>query len=537
MAQEYRYPLTRVCLRGGTMTLPRTMLGLFPESGSVVVVDTAAGVEYEAQMSHPRVVAGLGPLYRAQGLDVNDELLVAPGADGRFSITPVKRPRAADTSPAALADMLNEFAEAGVAATEAEIHALFPDLPDGFELAPYLEADPRFELHNGRWQRVGTGGEEAQARGDAGSGSGSEAETEAEAASVRAEPVPVVAEGAAALDEMEPDGAQRMWAGAAVGTVQGGGGSTPQMPPGATNGAPTGGSQQGSLWGGADEGPRRGARRSAAFEDDDDNEAALAAVALTARLRHAFAPLGFRLEPLAAGLVMMHADLGRRNYKVLVQLLRGGERLDWAALLARRRNSPANYLAVVGDGADLLRLTNPAELARATLWSWQALERMVELHGSVPVSPIDLESHFGRDGLFEAGLKRFEQSVAARVAERGATSEVLTRLALQRAPSVFLLEDLAQDAAMGREAVLRILERLAEAPFHLVAKVGSGEFLLRQPVADALAGIAAYAESLRERLPRGRREVLTGIEEEQQESEPFVDELLSDDDVEAETEG
>src|SRR5690606_25949051 len=115
------------------------------------------------------------------------------------------------------------------------------------------------------------------------------------------------------------------------------------------------------------------------------------------------------------------------------------------------------------------------------------------------------------DGLFEQGLKRFEEGIAARVAERGAASEVLTRLARNRAPSVFLLEELAQDVNLSRDLVLRILDRFSEAPMHLVARVDSGEFLLRQPVDTALAALASYAESLRQRLPVGRREVITGL--------------------------
>src|SRR5690606_11079787 len=120
-----------------------------------------------------------------------------------------------------------------------------------------------------------------------------------------------------------------------------------------------------------------------------------------------------------------------------------------------------------------------------------------ELHDSVPVTPLDLESHFGREGQCEQGLKRFEEGVAARVADRGAASEVLTRLARNRAPSVFLLEELAQDVNLSRDVVLRILDRFSEAPMHLVAKVDSGEFLLRQPVGAALSVLASYADSLR----------------------------------------
>src|SRR5690606_29241674 len=183
-------------------------------------------------------------------------------------------------------------------------------------------------------------------------------------------------------------------------------------------------------------------QRSTASDEDDDG-ASLEATELANRLRGALAPLGFKLEPLALGQLTVHADMGRRSYRVLVQLLCRSKRLDWADLLARRRTSGVRYLAVVGDHRDLIRLTNPADLARATLWSWQALDRMIVLHRSVPLSPVELEAHFERDGLFEHGLKRLEDTVAQRVGERGAMSEVLARLAVTRSPSVFLLEELA----------------------------------------------------------------------------------------------
>src|SRR5690606_3606380 len=103
------------------------------------------------------------------------------------------------------------------------------------------------------------------------------------------------------------------------------------------------------------------------------------------------------------------------------------------------------------------------------------------------------ESHFERDGLFEKGLERFEACVAERVAERGVVSELLTRLAVMRAPTVFLLEDLAGELKLPRDRLLRLLEMLSEAPFQLVAKVDQGEFVLRQRVADSLNNLAGYA--------------------------------------------
>ncbi len=243
---------------------------------------------------------------------------------------------------------------------------------------------------------------------------------------------------------------------------------------------------------------------------DEEDEASLEATALVDRLRRVLTPLGFVLEPIARGQVSLVAHMGRRGYKALVQLLSRTERVDWADLLSKRRALDYRHLAVVGEHQALLRLTGPAELARATLWSWQGLERLASLQASLPLSPVDLEPHFERDGLFEQGLERFEAKVAERLAERGALSEVLARLNLLRAPTVFLLEDLVSEVALPRDRVLAILERLSAAPFALLARVDTGEFVLRQPVGAALEALSGYALSLRERLPSRHTERLTG---------------------------
>lgn len=528
MAKAYRYPLTRVCLRGGTMTLPLAMLQLFPEDGQIVAVDNETGEEYPLDLTSPRVLAGLGDLYAAHDLEVNDELHVAPLGGGRFGFEVVSRTkRSATTQATALAAILDELAAAGVPATEAEVHALYPTLPLGFDVTPYLAADPRFELRNGRWQSAAAEEPEVQ---EAPLDAPEPARLSAAVTAQVTQLVEVAAGGAAATAAFE--GAARAQHGADRPTAD------PQQPA-------LWGSERGSqIWQGFAASAERGTTDATADALPHDrapatrqvherrmpdrqapvegapvndgrelNDGDLLIVELAQRLRSILEPLGFRIVPLGGGQVTLVADLGRRNYQVHVQLLPTGERLDWASLLAKRRSSTARYLAVIGDHRDLLRLTSPAELARATLWSWEGLERLRVLHGTVPVSPIDLESHFERDGLFESGLQRFEQGVAARVAARGATSEVLTRLANLRAPTVFLLEELATDAGMSRESVLRILERLAEAPFHLVARVDQGEFLLRMRVADALTNIGAYAASLRERLPDRKHERLTGLDD------------------------
>jgi hypothetical protein len=144
------------------MTLPLAMLQLFPEQGPIVAVDNETGAEYELELTAPRVLAGLGDLFGAHQLEVNDELHVTPLGDNRFGFDVItKAKRAADSRPAAVAAMLDEFASAGVAATEAEVHVLFPTLAAGLDVGEYLEADPRFEFRNGRWQSARKGDDAA----------------------------------------------------------------------------------------------------------------------------------------------------------------------------------------------------------------------------------------------------------------------------------------------------------------------------------------------------------------------------------------
>lgn len=443
---EFTYALTRVCLRSGTLTLPRNMLELFPSEGRFEVLDTKSNEIYELDIEGPRTVAGLGPLFQDHRLDVNDALIIRPLDDGTFAITPVARRRQPDWDrPDVVSRFLDELVAADNPLTEAEIRALHPDIPAEVDLGGLLAAEPRLILTEGRWRPVAS-----QVAGQV-AGPGTAA---VEGAGERAGDV--VPHNSSAVTEV----------------------------------------------------PSAGPYLDDAGLNSEQNPADMRAVT---RARKALEHVGFRVEGLGHGQLMAHADLGRRTYRVLVHTLPPGERLDWASLLGRRRDSGARYVAVFGDHRDLIRLHAPAELARATLWSWIGIQRMIDLSRTVLVSPVDLEPYFERSGLFEHGLERFEQGVAKRIEERGAFSAVLSKLASMRAPAIFLLEDLAADMELQREQLLRILERLGEAPFHLVAKIDSGEFCLRYRVSDALGQLSDYALSLRERLPDRRRERIVGL--------------------------
>lgn len=514
MAHVFRYPLTRYCLKAGTLTLPRTMLGVFPESGDAVVIDTSTGDEYVVTVANARIVSGFGELFRSHRLAVNDELLIEPLGDGRFAVTATAHVvTVEDPGAAALRRALDELFEAGVPVTEGEARALY-DLPADLDLVAALQEDGRFALHEGRWQdaaavaRAVDAVDSASRAGDAPAVHATQTGEEVLAAATHeavAAAAPLGAAHASPTDQ-------------AVGHALAGQAQATLWPAGDPA---TGADSAAVVQGGSGSGTPDDMLESSVYErrmpvahetvdaaapaaapvGDDDEGASLEATELANRLRRALAPLGYRFEPLGNGQLSLHADMGRRSYRVLVQLLSRSRRLDWADLLARRRALGVRYLAVIGDHRELLRLTNPADLARATLWSWQALDRMTLLHRTVPLSPVELEGHFERDGLFEQGLQRLEATVAKRVGERGAMSEVLARLAVMKSPSVFLLEELAGELDMSRELALRILERLGDAPFHLVTKVDAGEFVLRQRVADALHGVAEYATSLRARLP------------------------------------
>ncbi|UCH25884.1 MAG: hypothetical protein JSV66_18500 [Trueperaceae bacterium] len=445
MAGEFRYPLTRICLRTGQLTLPQKLLELFPEHGAVTAIDSELDKEFELVVSGPRTVAGFAGFFEAHRLEVNDELLIRPLDDGRYAVTALARPKKLDyADPTTVEELLDTIYQMVTPMTEAEIRALNPDLPDEFDLSGALVADRRFIIHEGRWQPV--------------------------------EKVARLAEHEGREDGEEVEGPRRV-------TV------TPY--------------------------PRR-----VLFPGESalNSEMESGDRTFQNRARESLLRFGFQVQGLPHGQLLARADLGRKHYSVLVHVL-SEEKIDWAALLSRRRETAATYLAVFGDYRDLHRLSAPAELARATLWSWDAISRAEELTQTVVITCFDLEPHFENDGLYEQGLERFERTIEQRVAERGIFSAVLTRLAGIRSSTIFVLEDVVLDNDIPRDQVVHVLEQLAQPPFHMVVKVDSGEFCLRSNVPDALLTLSEYALSLREQLPLRNRPRVKALPEPEADSD------------------
>jgi hypothetical protein len=447
---NFKYVLTRICLRKGQMTLTGKMLERFPKEGSLIAIDTVSGEGLDLSIG-PRLLTGLGDFFRRHRLEVNDEVHIAVDNDHYLFTAHKHSPKGDAFDIAQLTAWVSDFYEQGTPLSEAEIRFLH-DLPPNLDIGNMLLQDGRFTVKEGRWQRADR----------------DLPELVPELESLTDQPAPPVAVDELAY-ELEP---------VARTTIT-------------------------------------SYSKASLFPSDTGLNSVSEPVDLSQqhRLKDLFTWLGFRVDSLAHGQLLAHADLNRRHYSAYLHILPAHAQPDWAALLSRRRETGANYAAVFGEHLDLLRLGAPAGMARATLWSWHGVQRLEDIHQVIVVSPYDLESHFERDGLFEHGLERFERSLAKRIAERGSFSAVLARLATMKAPGIFVLDDLL-DQDNSREQVLKVLELLAQAPFHLVAKVDNGEFALRYKIADALLQLSDYALSLRERLPNRHKERLSSLIEE-----------------------
>lgn len=531
MAGEYRYSLTRVCLASGQLTLPKRLAELFPDKGDITAIDMKSGEALTLHVRPPRYLEGLGRFFRRHDLEVNDDIIIEPLEDGRFAFSIKQRPRkpkeADQNTTRRLADLVIDV---GTPLSEAEIRSLVGDVPDALDLSLTLGTDPRLEKVQGRWRarRV-------------------EADTHTDGTPLVADEVEVAnTHPSRAANQGTSAGAEALERPSAHkhNTAR------------ADNTENTNTDNEHNLELIELEGMQDFDPEDDPEDNPEDNQEHISEhvkaiprtppsdmsqhlglnsrdtrdVSNYSRARSYLSHLGFRIETLSRDQFIANADLGRHHYSVLVHPLSEGGRLDWGSLLTQRREVASTYLAVLGHKQDLTRLTSPAAAARATCWSWDALETVIELAKSVPISPFDLESHFAKDGLIEESLTRFKGNVNQRIAERGIFSAVLRSLAALKAPSVFMLDEVIEATTMRSDAnneqhelikaqVLAVLERLSHAPFQLVSRVDHGEFCLRYSVSEGLLHLSEYALSLRAHLPSRRTERLSGLPDSEQDSE------------------
>ncbi|PTA67407.1 hypothetical protein [Deinococcus arcticus] len=94
-----RYVITRPCLQEGSLRLLKYLSATFPSAGPVTLVDDR-GQEHTAQVDPARQrVWGLGSLYHAGNLGVNDVLMITPLVPGRFQVEGIVKPHAPAPAP------------------------------------------------------------------------------------------------------------------------------------------------------------------------------------------------------------------------------------------------------------------------------------------------------------------------------------------------------------------------------------------------------------------------------------------------------
>lgn len=439
MAKEYRYPLTRLCIRTGALTLPARLITLFPDEGTVLLRDNEHEVEILASVPEARVVTGLAEYFSDLEVEVNDNLYLTPQTDGSFTMRLVKRPRREHINVEVEPDDIPEV----VTVTSEPPRAPEPEEPEH----PAAPAEPAAPA----WQR---GPASPQVSTPAWG-----LFTEVDEPEETPEPEPEFSEQAFETPMFSETAASEL----------------------------------------ASEQASEHASEPASEPQDAFDEVAhtVPLADLQDRLAAELAPFGFTTEIVADDLVAAYAQLGSKSYSVLFRILPAKERLDWGVLLTLRRGGTYDYVAIIGEHHDLIGVSNPAAVARTTLVSWDALARANQLRRGVPITALDFEPYVKEIGLFEEGLAHFEDEVATKLAARGNLSELLTTLATRHAPSVLSVTEL--DAALGDLAageLEQLITLLTGAPFHLFERLSDHEVLLTRRVSEMLDAVGLYTESL-----------------------------------------
>lgn len=151
MTQEHRYSLTRVCLRRGELSLPRSLTGIFEPDSTVSATDSVTGDQQELKLVGERVLTGMHDFFAEHELDVNDVIVLKPEAGGGMSLTPQKRERRPGQARVPAADRIVETVLEAAPVTEAEARALIPGLPAEYDLRALLESSGRLLSRAGRW--------------------------------------------------------------------------------------------------------------------------------------------------------------------------------------------------------------------------------------------------------------------------------------------------------------------------------------------------------------------------------------------------
>ncbi|QFP78451.1 hypothetical protein DAAJ005_15655 [Deinococcus sp. AJ005] len=454
-----RYIVTRPCLQEGSLSILKYLQPTFNQSGPAVFVDDK-GDEHNVQVDTERArIWGLGGLYHAQHLGVNDVLTITNLAPARYQVEAIVKPYAPPASPRREPNKAPETRRVVVSSTPHVREVRMQEVPQvqsaqtqPAEARPAAPAEAS-EISTGdvRVTEVRASAAEAAAQTQVGRVQPRPPveRTQAERGSVPVSGQPVSSAGSAAT-------AQAVAAGPSAPTPR----AAPEVRRGAEAGQPA---------------------------------------AQLAELAHL---TGYRLDDLGGGVLRLKAELGAHGYAVLVAL-------DEQARTSPAWNEEPGYRVMLcSEGED------PQGVSRLT---HEALEALIEHARLSPLSPVDLRGYWKAGHVDMESAASIAELVSAYLAQRGIFSFVLLTLAQQPAHSIISVPRLAEKLGSGvNYAELgSILETLTRAPFLALTPLPGGQFLLRVGVADLLTDLAEYADGVRRRVrtPAGSRPETTAQRE------------------------
>ncbi|WP_293911561.1 hypothetical protein [Deinococcus sp.] len=500
MNPSLRYIITRPCLSEGSLTVAKYLQGLFPVTlaGQTLALSDEQGREYPVQLSASgKRLLGLGVLYHAYNLDVNDVLMLSETTAGHYAVACVVKPHTERLNAPARSDKPAEPTrrvvvsatphvrevrmERAVPVAPAAAVRVTEHRPDAQDAQASTKPDPA---------RSDTAGSEQQAAQNQSvhNQSAEDQRRSARHAAPRREPLKLEAvQDASEYSAAQAHSAQMQPSvvpvrGEAVRGEVVRGETTRSEPP--RPGQPQPSQPQPSQAqpghtqpGAAKSAPQPALLQPALLETVADQLSELAQLT------------GYQVEYLGgheAGPVRLRADLGNHSYDVMLALSE--------AEIAHPAYRQGSYRALLSWERD-----TPASSPRFTR---EALGALLEHARLAPLTPIDLRGYWNTSSFDLDSVASLAELVSAHLVQRGTFTYVLGTLAQQPAHSVVDPTRLAERLGSGvNTAELNsILETLCRAPFMALMPLPGHQYYLRCDVNDLLRDLSEYAQSVGRRL-------------------------------------
>ncbi|ULH14801.1 hypothetical protein MF271_12515 [Deinococcus sp. KNUC1210] len=505
-----RYIITRPCLSEGHLHLLKYLQPYFPNSGTVTFQDSRGDTFAATVELSGRRLSGMGELYRAHHLGVNDVLLLTPRANNLYEVEcvvkPHARPAVAVERPAATPPATEKRVVIHATPHVREVRMERVNAPESSggqpQATPQTTPQPAPAAAPTPKQR--SSGQAAQPS-TAALNTQDALSTGSAAVSPAPQQVPAQAGPRPSAPQSQRPASQPPTQGRGSSPVSRAAVPTPtpvaaRLPDTASEGlrpvTQPGNSRPSTAATAAKAAPVALAVRPtteakpAASSTATPHTAAPEPVApqTTEQQLVQLARLtGYTFEHLGEGVTRLRANLGEQSYSVLLALTPG-------AMQAPAWSEGADYKAL---------LTTEDERPQGTArFTQAALTSLLEHARLAPLTPVDLRGYWNTGSFDYRSVESVAELVSAHLAQRGIFSHVLMTLAQQPAHSLVQVARLAERLGNGvNTAELQsILETLSRPPFMALTPLPGEQFYLRGDVRDLLGEVSDYAEGMRRRL-------------------------------------